>query len=355
MTLLVAATLVAFVVAEPAAAGPRKNVGRGVERDGDTLTVDDPTGKVKVDVEPGWEAVTDDDSGLVILTRNDEHGRSVRVFDRRGRRKGTVTAPAGWLPVPTSDGVVLVPEALHAPQRQHRLRFLSYGGAIRREVDVPELTLARFSTAPGGRFLTVNATGQPDAWQVVVYDAQGARVWQQAATSAVPPDAVLSANGRRLVIVERSLDDTAAVSVYAPDRRLRRNDLAGVSQLVSDPTSSRVAAVGRDTVALVDADSGKVSWRRDERLDFIPQGGVRFDRRALRLLVATAERDREKKKARLTVRSYRLTDGGAERADVVETPLDETPPIVDLEVLPGGERRVVLPDRAITTAPGTPE
>src|SRR5436190_1315870 len=87
----------------------------------------------------------------------------------------------------------------------------------------------------------------------------------------------------------------------------RSTSLDGVSQLVVDPTSSRVAAIGRDTVALVDADSGKVSWRRDEPLDLIPKGGVRFDRRALRLLVATADRDREKKTSRLSVRSYRLT------------------------------------------------
>lgn len=355
MTLLLAAAFVTVIVAGPAAAGPRRNVGRGVERDGDTLTVEEPTGKVKVAVEPGWEAFTDDDSGLLILSRRDENGQTMRVLDRRGRVRGTVTAPPGWDPVPTTDGVVLVPAAPHGPLRPHRLKFVAYDGKIRREVEEANLRLARFQPSPNGRFVTVNAVGDGSGWVVIVYDAKGTRLWRQTATSAVTPDAVLSANGRRLVVVERTLDGAASVSVFAPDRRLHRHDVDGVSQLVADPTSSKVAAFGRDAVALVDAESGKLSWRRNEPLDLIPQGGVRFDRRSPRLLVVTADRDREKNKARLAVRTYKLTDGSAERAAVVEMPLDETPPIVDLEVLPGGERRVVLPDRAITTAPGTPE
>jgi hypothetical protein len=354
-TLLLAAALLALVAAGPAAAGPHRHVGRGVERDGETLTVDEPTGKVKVSVEPGWDVFTDDDSGLLILSRRDEKGHTVRVLDRRGRVRGTVTAPTGWLPVPTTDGVVLVPEAPHGPLRPHRLRFLGYDGKLRREVEEAALVLDGFRPSPHGRFITVSAVGDGQDWVVIVYDAQGKRLWRQAATSAVTPEAVLSANGRRLVVVERTIDGNASVSVFAPDRRLHRHDVRGVSQLVADPTSAKVAAVGRDTVALLDAESGKLSWRRNEPLDLIPRGGVRFSRRATRLLVATAERDREKKKARLSVRSYRLTDGDAERADAVETPLGQTPTIVDLEVLPGGERRVVLPDSAITTAPGTPE
>ncbi len=355
MTLLLATVLVAAMTTGPADAGPRKNLGRGVARDGDTLTVEDPTGKVQVAVEPGWEPLTDDDSGLLIMTRRDENGRTVRVLDRRGRVRGTVTAPPGWRPVATTGGVVLVPEAPHGPQRPHHLRFVAYDGTLRREVEEAELRLAWSQSAPNGRFITVSAVGDGHDWVVIVYDAEGTRLWRQTATSAVAPDAVLSANGRRLVLMERAIDGTASVSVFAPDRRLHRHEVDGVSQLVADPTSSKVAAVGRDTLALVDAESGKVSWRRNEPLDLIPHGGVRFDRRAPRLLVATAERDRDRKKSRLSVRSYKLTDGSTERAAVVETPIDETPVIVDLEVLPGGERRVVFPDSAITTAPGTPE
>jgi hypothetical protein len=355
MTVLVAAALVAVVAAAPAAAGPRKNVGRGVERDGDTLTVEEPAGKVKVPVEPGWEPFTNDDLGLVILSRRDDTGHTVRVLDRRGRMLGTVTAPPGWRPIPTTGGVVLVPQALHGPEVPHQLRFVAWDGTTRREVDVPGLRMSTASAAAGGRVVTVNGVGEGDQWVVIVYDAQGAKQWRQTATSDTPPDAALSANGRRLVITERTLQGDTSVSVFAADRRLHRHKAGRFARLVADPTGSKVATVGRGTVALIDAESGKLSWRRDEPLDLVLEGGVRFDRRAPRLLVVTADRDRETKKARMAVRSYRLTDGRAEKAAVVETPIDELPAIVDLEVLPGGERRVVLPDRAITTAPGTPE
>lgn len=345
----------ALVAAGSAHAGPRKNLGRGITQDGDTLTVDDPTGKVQVAVDPGWEPLTDDDLGLVVLSKRDGQERTIRVLDRRGRVLGTVTAPQGWRPVATNLGVVLVPEALHAPERPHRLRFLGYDGSTRREVEVPDLSLARFRAAAGGRIVTVSRVADSFDWQVIVYDAQGAPQWRQKVTASVPPEAVLSDNGRRLIVIERGVEDTATVSVFAPDRRLKRHELDGASQLVADPTSSRVAVVGRDTVALLDAESGKLSWRRTAALDLITQGSVRFDRRAQRLLLVTADRDRDRKKARLAVRSYRLTDGKAERAEVIETPLDDMPAIVDVEVLPDGERRVTLPDRAITTAPGTPE
>lgn len=353
-TAFLAAALLAGAIAA-SSAGARTNIGRGVERDGDTLSVDEPSGTVTVAVEPGWETYTADDSGLLILSRRDDSGHTVRVLDRRGRERGTVTAPPGWLPVPTTAGVVLVPVALHGPQRPHRLRFLDYDGATRREVDEPALRLVRFQPASHGKLVTISAEGDGDGWAVVVYDAEGAPLWRRAATSPVPPEAVLSANGRRLVVIERGIDGAATVSVYAPDRRLERHEVDGASQLVADAGSSKVAAIGRDTVALLDAESGKLAWRRREPLDLVVQGGVRFARRAPRLLVVTAERDRERKKARLAVRAYKLTNGGVQRTAVTETPLDETPAIVDVELLPGGARRVVLPDRAITTAPGTAE
>lgn len=354
MTLVLAAALAVGVVGI-ADAGPRKHVGRGIERDGDTLTVEEPAGKVQVAIEPGWEPFTDDDLGLVILSRRDERGHTVRVLDRRGRVLGTVTAPPGWRPVPTTAGVVLVPQALHGPEVPHRLRFVAWDGTTRREVDVPALRLSTARAAAGGRVVTVNGVSEGHDWVIVVYDAQGAQQWRQTATSAVPPDAVLSANGRRLIVSESTVEGDTTVSVFAADRRLHRHKAGRYAELVAEPAGSKVAAVGRGSVALVDAESGKLSWRRDDALDLVVKGGVRFDRRAPRLLVVTADRNRDTKKARMAVRSYRLTDGSAEKAAVIETSIDELPAIVDLEVLPGGERRVVLPDRAITTAPGTPE
>jgi hypothetical protein len=222
-------------------------------------------------------------------------------------------------------------------------------------VKEPDLRLLTFQPARGGRFVTVSAGDAPDNWVVIAYGPAGTSVFRRTATSVGTPEALVTGDGRRLVLVEHDAAGGAAVSVFAPDRRLHRHALGGVSRLVADQGTGRVAAVGRETVALVDAESGKLEWARDEPLDFVAQGGVRFDRRAARLHVVTADQDRPRGKARLKLRSYRLANGEEERAALGETPVDEVPAVVDAEVLPGGERRVVLPDRAITTAPGAAE
>jgi hypothetical protein len=333
-----------------AAAAPR-NVGRGISREGDTLTVQEPTTQVKIAVEPGWQSTTDESSGLILLSGRTPAGRALRVVDRRGREVGTVTAPAGWLPFATDGGFVLVPDALHGPLRDHRLRFLTHAGETRRELHEADLRLLRFEPARGGRFVTVSQTAASDGWVVTVYGAAGGTLFRRRVASAGAPRAVV-ANGGRVVIVTQGAETDAVVEVFAADRRLRRHVLPPVAYLVADPGSSRVAAVGRETVALVDGESGKLSWRRDQRLGFVPQGGVRFDRRASRLHVVSADRDRAARKSRLRLRSFRLVDGDAEEAPLGETVLDDEPPVVDAEVLPDGERRVVLPERAITVAPG---
>jgi hypothetical protein len=208
----------------------------------------------------------------------------------------------------------------------------------------------------GGRFITVNAEGDAaDRWVVIAYGPAGTRLFRRTAKSSGTPEALVTGDGRRLVLVEHDVEGKAAVSVFAPDRRLHRHALRSVTRLVADPGTGRVAAVGPETVALVDAESGKLEWTRDAPLDFVAQGGVRFDRRAARLHVVTADQDRGRRKARLGLRSYRLANGEEERAPLGETAVDAVPTVIDAEVLPGGERRVVLPDRAVTTAPGAPE
>jgi hypothetical protein len=346
-----ALAIVWLCVASAAAAAPR-NVGRGISRDGDTLTVQEPTARVKIAVEPGWQSTTDDATGLILLSGRTPAGRTLRAVDRRGRVLGTVTAPAGWVPFATDAGFVLVPDALHGPLREHRLRFLTHTGETRREVHDADLRLLRFEPARGGRFVTASQTAAADGWVVTVYGAAGDALFRRRVASTSAPRTVVTTDGRRVVIVTQDVEGETAVEVFAADRRLRRHVLPSVAYLVADPGSSRVAAVGGETVALVDGESGKLSWRRDQPLGFVPQGGVRFDRRAARLHVVSAERDRPARKSRLRLRSYRLVDGDAEQAPLGDAELDAEPPVVDAEVLPDGERRVVLPERAITIAPG---
>jgi hypothetical protein len=91
----------------------------------------------------------------------------------------------------------------------------------------------------------------------------------------------------------------------------------------SNRRRSQVVAVRRDrqeTVAMFDARSRKLLWQRDEPLDFVLWGGLRFDRRGSRLLVVTAKRDRPGRKAGLKLRTYRTRDGAERRATLGETP-----------------------------------
>ena len=349
MPFAAAAVLLAGTLAE---AGPRRHLAPGLAREDDALVVAAPGGDVTIDV-AGWEAVTDPGTELVVLARRTGGERQLRVLDRRGKTLGTVTAPNGWTPAATDDGVVLVPEALHGPMVPHVLRFLAFDGALRREVREPALGLLESRIMRGGRFVTVSVTGTTDReWTILAYDASGAELWRHVVAGYPAPEALVTADGQRLVVLERDLDASAStITVLQAGHRPKAHRLPMVAQLVADPGSARVAAVGERVVALIDTESRKLKWRRDDPIDVPLRGGVRFDRRGPRLFVVAAEEDREKKQARLRLRTYRLSDGAEEREELGDVPADRLPPVADVEVAPDGGRRVLLHDRAVTATP----
>ncbi len=335
-----------------AEAGPRRHLAPGLAREDDTLVVESPGGDVAIDV-AGWEAVPDTGTEHVALTRRVGDERQLRVLDRRGKTLGTVTAPDGWTPAATDEGVVLVPDALHGPMVPHMLRFLTFDGTLRREVREPALGLLESRIMRGGRFVTVSVTGPTDReWTILVYDASGTELWRHAVAGYPPPEALVTADGRRLVVLERDLDASAStVTVLQAGQRPKAHRLPMVAQLVADPGSTRVAAVGERVVAVIDTESRKLKWRRDDLIDVPLRGGVRFDRRAPRLFVVAAEEDRTTKQARLRLRTYRLSDGAEEREELGDAPADRLPPVADVDVAPDGGRRVLLHDRTVTATP----
>jgi hypothetical protein len=301
----------------------------------------------------GWEPVPDPNTDAVALARKTGERRATRLVDRRGNRLAEYTAPPGWIPAATDAGIILFPEALHEPVTPHTLRFLSHRGDLQREVSEPGLRLHVSRLMPGGRLVTVSAVGDGrTAWLVCAYGPDGTQLWRHDATGAATPEALLTANGRRLVVLERDLDAGASdVTILRESRRAKTHRLPLVGQLVAAPDSTWVAAVGTHVVAAIDSETRKLKWRRDEAVDVPLGGGVRFDRKAPRLFVVSADEDRATRKARLRLRTYRLSDGMVEQDDLGSVSVDELAPIVDVEEAPGGGERVLLHDRAIETGP----
>lgn len=341
-----------FASVASAVAGPRRHVAPGVAREDDTLVLDAAGGEVKLDAR-GWDPAPEADTDVVVLARNADGARRIRVFDRRGRLLGEYAAPDGWVPIGTDGGIVLVPEALHEPITPHALRFLSHAGELRKEVHEPALRLHGTRIVRGGALVTVSAVGNDDrSWTVRAYGADGTELWSHDASGLVQPEALVTVAGRRLVVLERDHDaGISRLTIFRSNRRPKSYRLPLVGQLVTDPGSARVAAVGEGVVAVVDTETRKLKWRRDARIERPIRGGVRFDRRAPRLFVVSADENRKTRKARLRLRTYRLSDGAAERGDLGEVPVDGVPPVVDVEAAPEGGRRVLVPDRAIIATP----
>jgi hypothetical protein len=205
----------------------------------------------------------------------------------------------------------------------------------------------------GGRVVTMSEIGDAgNAWTVRAYAPDGAELWRFDTRGTVAPEALLTANGRRLVVLERDLDaGTSRLTILREARRAKAYHFPLVGQLVADPESAWVAVVGDGIVALLDGETRKLKWRRDESVDVPLGGGVRFDRRAPRLFVVSGDEDRAAGTARLRLRTYRLSDGAVERDDLGSVPRGELAPVVDVESAPGGGERVLLPDRVIETRP----
>jgi hypothetical protein len=340
--------LVVLALALPATA-ERRNLARGLSVEGDALRIEDAAGAVAVDVR-GWTVLPPETPGVVALVRRVGGTQRVRVVDRRGRTLGEIAVPFGWVSIVTDGGIVLVPDALHAPFRAHVLRFLSHTGEPRRTVEEPGLELVRWSVGPGGRLATVS-TGRDDAkWTAIAYDADGAELMRHVVEPGPSPEAIFAAEGHRLVVLAASADvRTTTLTVVAPGRRPRKGvRLPNVTNLVADSHGSRVAAVGQEVVALLDGRTGKLLWRRDRRIEHVVPGGLRFDRHAPRLIVVGAEPDVQARKVRLGFHTFRLGNGAEAHAVLGAVPVHAVPSVVDVEREPAGRRRVVFHDRAMT-------
>jgi hypothetical protein len=346
--------LLILLTAGATAAGPYHLAPGVVQHDG-RLVVGDPAGGLTLDLD-GWQPLPDPPPGLIVLRRLGEGRNELRLLDRHGRELGTVEIPDAWTGFATESGVVLVPEALHEARRPHWLKFLAFTGDRRAEVHESELTLIDWAVAPGGGLVTVSqAPGDGTRWVILAYDGQGAEIWRHAANGVTPPEAVLAAGGQLAVLESDLPKGISTVTLLARDREPASYQLSNVTQMVADPDSPRVAVVGQDVVALFDTRTCKLLWRRDEPIDFVLHGGVRFDHRAGRLLVVNADRDRQAGTARLGLRSYGLGGGGPKRAALGEAPVDALPTVVDVETAIDGGHRVVLHDRIVTAVPdGTP-
>ena len=343
----VVAILLAGTLAE---AGPRLHLAPGLAREDDTLIVESDGGDMTIDI-AGSQPLPDPPARLIVLRRASAGARQLQLLDRHGRKVGTVEIPQGWTGFATDAGVVLVPESPHAPGRPHWLKFLSHTGEPRAEVR-EELTLVDWAVAPGGGLATVSqAPREGGAWVIHGYDGQGAQIWRHEISGITPPDALLTAGGQLVVLEHDFAAGASTITILARGRSPKSYRLWSLNRMVADPDSERVAAVGRDTVALFDARTRRLLWRRDERIDFVLYGGFRFDRRAARLHIVAADRDRRAGQARLGLRTYRLSDGAQDRAALGQTAMDAMPTVVDVETPPEGGRRVLLHDRAVTAVP----
>lgn len=348
-----AAALIVLLLAASPVRAERRHLAPGLAREGDTVVIESSAGDVQLDTAGGWDPVPEAAADVVVLARKRGEQRETRVVDRQGRRLAEYTAPPGWIPAGTEAGIILFPEALHEPVTAHRLRFLSHGGDLRREVDEPQLRLHTSRLMPGGRLVTVSAAGDGGtAWTVRAYGPDGAELWRHDTVGRLMPEALLAANGRRLVVLERDLDaGTSRITILRESRRAKSYRLPLVGQMVAAGDARLVAAVGEGVVALLDSETRKLAWRRDEPVDVPLGGGVRFDRRVPQLFVVSAEEDGATRKARLRLRTYRLRDGAVERDELGGVAAGELARIVDVETAPGAGVRVLLPDRAIETTP----
>lgn len=331
--------------AEPAQPG-RRYVAPGVAVEGDELVLEGPTGEVRRDLRgrslPGGPA-----QKLVGLVRRADGGADLTILDRVGVEVGRLRVPARRTAVVTDANVITQPEALHGPVRPHDLRFLSHAGDTIREVRDPELRLVSASALADGRVVTVSGGPGPKEATVVVYGAEGEVRWRYTTPGAELPEAVVTPDDQRLVVVRHEvLAGAADLAVLgAGNRELARHHLPNVYEVVASADSTRIAAAGQEVVVLLDARSGALLWRRAEDLDLVLPGGLRFERG--RLVVVAGTRDREARVLRLSLRIFRLADGRSRRAELGEWPLGNVPTVIDVRGHLGGGRRIVFHDRTI--------
>ena len=301
----------------------------------------------------GWNVPGRPAGDLVGLVRPSATGTDLRVLNADGRQVGAFTLPAGRVPIVTDAGVVTLVEALHVPVRPHEIGFYAIDGMRRRLVEEPGLALVKYTPLRDGRLVTVNQGPAADDRAVLVYGPDGTVRWRYDWKGTDIPDVIVTPDTARLVLVHQDvLAGTSAVTVLEPGNRVMQTHMLPVAyQAVSSDDSQRVAVVGQSVVAMLDAASGRLVWRTDMDIDLVLAGGLRFDPASGRLLIVSAQRDRRAGRANLRLRSFDAGNGTAASADLGTLALDEAPPVLAVDTTPAGQRRVLLQDRGIETAP----
>lgn len=327
-------------------------VAPGIAIEGDDIVLEGPAGETRRALAgrrlPGRPA-----GALVGIMRQTGGRTEMDVLDRAGALVGTVPVPPGRTAVATDVNVITLPEAPHDPARAHLLGFVSLQGKTLREVDEPALSIVTSTAQPDGRMLTVNRGPAAAETTIVVYDARGEVTWRYTIAGDEVPDAVVTPDDRRLVVVDRRdlVARTAEVTLIgAGNRELGRHRLPNVYALATSSDSTRVAVAGQRVLALLDAESGALLWRRDEDVDLIVSGGLRFGPRG-RLLVVAGSRDRAAGVLHVSLRELRLRDGRTRRTALGDWPLGHVPMVIDVRARAGGYA-IVLNDRTLDVVPG---
>lgn len=326
----------------------RTYVAAGVYQEGGQLHFERPEGPV-VETLGAWQVMGSPVGELIGLSRPGAEGGEIRIVDRGGRQVGTGKVPRGRVGIVTDKGIITLPEALHAPVRRHELGFLSLQGVLLREVSDADLLILSWSPQANGRMVTINNTPAADRRTVIVYGPEGKVIWRFSWQGGDIPSATVTPDDRRLVLLRHdgSARTTDLVVLGAGNRVLRTHHLPSLYQAICSADSRRIAAVGRETVVLVDAETGALLWRKDEDIDFVAYGGLRFDAAADQLLIVAAKRDQSAKVSRLSLRSFRLVDGDVQRADLGKGSIEQAPTVLDIGEGPAGERHVMLHDRVV--------
>jgi hypothetical protein len=254
----------------------------------------------------------------------------------------------------TDAGWFTLPEALHVPVRRHDLEFHSLAGALLLRVAEPDLTLIKWSPQPDGRLITVSRGPEDEGRTLVVYEPDGQVLWRRAWRGGDFPDATVTPDGRRLVLVIRDTETRSAeLLVLGPGNELlASHSLPNLYALAPSPDSRLVAAAGQQVVVLVDATSGRLVWRRDEPVDRVLPGGLTFDPQTGDPLVVALYRDRRKDEARLSFRRFGRADGAVQQEEIDRLPLDAGPVVLEIVPVPSGGRRIVFQDRLLEVEAG---
>lgn len=359
VVILCLALLPAWVTAQTVQELPsaRKYLAAGVYEEAGQLHFERPSGQVR---EPlgEWRVMGSPVGQFIGLTRGE--GREVRIMDRSGRQVGSATIPPPSVGIVTDAGIVAIPKALHEPIVPHEISFYSLDGKLLKEVREPNLLLVKSWVEPDGRFITANLGPDKPQRTILVYGPDGRATWRYTWTATGEPDpglpdVVVTPDNRRLVLLQPRLTTGAPgmlrletdLIVLAPRNQvLASHHLPNLYKLITSSDSRRVAAVGQNTIVMLDAESGKLTWRKDEDIDFVVPGGLRFDADG-QLLVISTKRDQAAGASRLSIRKLRLDDGEGERADLGSGSLEQTPTVFAIESGPAGAKRITLHDRIV--------